>query len=318
MALMIVTKPTGESVSDLEEVLRALERRFGKRVVYRLSQARPKFGEHAVSTGSLGLDLATGRGGVPRGRLATVDGPESSGKTTIGYEVVAAAQTDGGLAALIDAEAAVDAGELRACGVDLSDLILGQPRDAVEALGVAELLVRSAALDAIVVTVASRDLANRAEIVRRLSFALAGTPTALVLVGAIGGRGDSGRRNDGRATSSPIAAFASLSVRSRTIGLVTRSGGEVAGIRVRAEVVKNRLASPGGVAEFDAVEGRGVHREAELFDFGRLQGHLIETGLGWVYAGTLLGRNRERAVACLEGEAALAARLRAAILARPI
>ena len=249
---------------------------------------------------------------MPRGRLATIDGSESSGKTSVGYGIVAAAQTDGGLAAFIDAEASVDPGELRACGVDLADLILGQPCDVAEALAVAELLIRSSVLDAVVVAISSRDVAGRAEPIRRLNAALAGTPTALVLVGAVGGRGND--RSSALALSSPVAAFASLRLWLRAVGLVVRSGGEVVGVRVRGEVVKNRLAPPGGIAELDVVEGRGVHRAAELFDLGRRHDAVVETALGWVYAGQLLGRSRERAVAYLEKETALAARLRAAVL----
>ncbi len=285
--------------SRLQEVIAELERRFGPGVVYRLSQARPKLGARSVSTGSLGLDWATGVGGVPRGRITAVDGPESSGKTTLAYHVLADAQRDHGLAAFVDAEHSADPQALRECGVDFADLILGLPMDAAEALEMAGILARSAALDAVVLSALPRPYRSAllAEGARRLVAALAGTPTALVLVGLAG-----------RAT--PVApTFASLALRLWPLRLIRRSGGEVVGFRVRAEVARNKLAPPGATVEFDVVEGRGIHRPAELYDLGLRLGLIEPLPIGPTYAGCLLGASRGRAILALERDRALAERL---------
>ncbi len=286
----------------LEGVIHELERRFGPGVVYRLSQARPKVGARAVSTGSLGLDRATGVGGVPRGRIATLDGPESSGKTTLAYHILANAQADRGLAAFVDAEQSADADEMRRCGVDLSDLVLGLPTSAAEALEMAEILARSAALDAVVVSEMPRPRPSwlLAEGARRLVAALAGTPTALALVGL-----------DGQQSRGASPTFASLGVQLRPLKLVTRPGGEVVGLRVRAAVARNKLAPPGGAAEFEIVEGQGIDRASELFELGLRFGVIERLAPGPTYAGRLLGPGRARAVSDLERDRDLAARLEA-------
>lgn len=291
----------------LDEVVFELERRFGPGVVYRLSQARPKLGARSVPTGSLGLDRATGVGGIPRGRITTVDGPESSGKTTLAYHVLANAQADGGLAAFVDAEQSADAEELRRCGIDFASLVLGLPMCAAEALEMAEILARCAALDAVVLSALPRPYRSAllAEGARRLAAAVSGTPTALVLVG-LGGQGP-------RATD---PTFASLSLRLRPVRLLRRPGGEIVGFRTRAVVVKNKLAPPGATAEFEVVEGQGIHRPAELFDLGLGLGLIEQLSLGPTYAGCLLGAGRARAIFELERDRRLADRLEAEIRQR--
>ena len=279
----------------LTEVIDELERRFGPGVVYRLSQARPKLGATTVSTGSLGIDLATGIGGMPRGHIASIDGPETSGKTTLAYHVLARAQADGGLAALVAAAQSADPAHLRACGVDLRSLLLAEPLDAVEALAMAAILTHSAALDAVVVSRPPRlpRPGLLAEAARRLNASIGGTPTALVMVGPID--------------------FASLSIQLTPLRLILRPGGDVGGLRGRATVGKNRLARPGGMAEVDVLEGVGVHRPAELFDLGRSLGLIEELPLGFICGAALLGKGRVRAVAGLERDPDLARRLEAAI-----
>lgn len=284
----------------LQRAIEDLERRFGSGVVYRLSQARPKLWERSVSTGSLGLDLATGIGGVPRGRITTIDGPESSGKTTVGYHVLANAQVDGGLAAFVDAEQSGDVEELRRCGADLADLVLGVPESAAEALGMAEILAYSASVDAVVLSSLPRPYPSSLLIegMRRLAAAAAGTPTALVLVGLAGG-----------SARAPAPEGASLGLRLRPIRLIARAGGDVVGLRVRAEVVKNRLAPPGASAELEIVEGKGIHRQAELLDLGLRTGLIEASSLGLAFGETLLGFGRAQAIARLERDADVAARL---------
>jgi len=283
----------------LESVIQELERRFGSGVVYRLANARPKLGARSVSTGSLGLDWVTGAGGIPRGRVTTLDGPDSSGKTTISYHVLANAQVDGGLAAFLDAEHSADPAELRACGVDLSDLILGLPMSAVEALEMAEILARSAALDAIVLNALPRPYPSwlLAEAARRLLGALVGTPTAFLFVGLAG-----------RGNAQPLA-FASLALQMRPLRLILQPGGAIGGLRVGVEVTKNKLARPGGMVELDVLEGEGICRPAELFDLGVAHGLIEKLSLGPTYAGQVLGRGRAQALNSLAREPDLAARL---------
>jgi recombination protein RecA len=283
----------------LESVIGELERRFGSGVVYRLANARPKLGARSVSTGSIGLDWISGAGGIPRGRVTTLDGPDSSGKTTISYHVLANAQVEGGLAAFLDAEHSADPAELRACGVDFSDLILGLPMSAVEALEMAEILARSAALDAIVLNALPRPYPTwlLAEAARRLLGALAGTPTAFLFVGLAG---------HGRAQ--PLA-FASLAFQLRPLRLILLPGGAIGGIRVGVEVTKNKLARPGGTAELDILEGEGICRPAELFDLGVDHGLIERLSIGPTYDGQVLGKGRAQALASLAREPDLSTRL---------
>lgn len=288
----------------IELAIRELEERFGPGIVYRLRQARPKLGARAVSTTSLGLDYATGIGGVPRGSLSVFDGTDSSGKSTLGQHVLASAQRDGGLAAYIDADQSVDARELQLCGVAVADLILGQPLSALEALDTAEVLARSAALDAIVVSPLQRPCPPRqlADACRRLAGSVAGTPTALVLVGL--------REVSPR---DPIPASASLAIRFELSRLLFAPGGDVVGFRARAEVVKNRLAPMGRSAEMDVIDGRGLGHAAELLDLGLRLGLVEKTLGGAVFAGQLIGPSRSRAIAWLERDRELAGALEWAI-----
>lgn len=283
----------------LESVIHELELRFGSGVVYRLVNARPKLGARSVSTGSLGLDWISGVGGVPRGRVTTLDGPDSSGKTTISYHVLANAQREGGLAAFLDAEHSADPAELRACGVDFADLILGLPASAVEALEMAEILARSAALDAIVLNALRRPYPTwlLAEAARRLLGALAGSPTAFLFVGLAD-----------RSHAQPLA-FASLALQSRPIRPIIQPGGAIGGLRVRVEVTKNKLARPGGMVELDILEGEGICRSAELFDLGVAHGLIEKLSLGPTYAGQVLGRGRSQALNTLAREPDLATSL---------
>jgi recombination protein RecA len=285
----------------LESIIHELERRFGSGIVYLLANARPKLGARSVSTGSLGLDWITGVGGIPRGRITTLDGPDSSGKSTISYHVLANAQAEGGLAAFLDAEHSADPAELLACGVDFADLILGLPGSAVEALEMAEILARSAALDAIVVSALPRPYPSwlLAEASRRLLGALAGTPTACLFVGLAGG---------GKAQPT---AFASLALQSRPIRPLVQLGGAIAGLRVRVEVAKNKLDRPGGAVELEVLEGKGISRPAELFDLGVAHGLIEKLSIGPTYAGQLLGKGRTASMDTLARDPELAGQLAA-------
>lgn len=345
----------------MEGVIDELERRFGPGVVYRLSQARPKVGDLALATGSLGLDRATGIGGVPRGRITEIIGPASSGKTTLAYHLVANAQKDGGLAVFVDAAHSADTEAMARCGVDASELILAVPGTAVEALAMTEILVRSRALDALVFSSLSalfhlprhnaddgKYLAMRqsgspvgyllAQALRKINLSLKGSPTALVFVGTHG-RGTSiclfapeARWNEAntspRATDfpahKPVGAalsgrpgrggayssfYASMRIEMSLLRPIFLAGGDVGGLRVRARVLKSRFNPAAAVAEFDILEERGIHREAELFDLGYALGMITRPSLGFVFQQEFLGKSRERAIAALEKDRGLAGRL---------
>lgn len=291
----------------LEQVIHELERRFGPGIVYRLSQARPKVGAIALSTGSLGLDHATGIGGVPRGRITELVGPPSCGKTTLAYHILANAQDDGGMAAFIDAAQAMDGEAMLASGVNLDDLLIAVPLSVVEALEIAEILARCRALDAVVLAALTSLCAAAGpgrympEALRKVNAAIKGSPTAMVLV------------NEGpaikKSSLAPLPFYASLRVALSPLCALRGPGGDVVGLRAQSIVIKNKLARPGGTAEFIIREGSGIYREAELLDLA-LRHSLIETlPLGLVYQGGLLGKSRGQALAHLAHAPEVAARL---------
>ncbi|MBI4319070.1 MAG: hypothetical protein HY675_11325 [Chloroflexi bacterium] len=295
-----MTRTPAQKHEVLEEVIRELERRFGPGVVYRVSQARPKVGEIAVATGSLGLDRATGIGGVPRGRITEILGAESSGKTTLTCHIIANAQKGHGLAVLVDAEHSADTEAMARCGANLSDLILAVPGTVEEALEMTDILIRCGALDALVFSSSSalfclprsgrsvHYLLSRA--LRNINVSLKGSPTALVFVG-------------------PSSFHASMRIELLPVRPIFQPGGDIGGIRVRARLSKNRFATPSAVAEFDILEEKGIHREAELFDLGCAIGAIEKMPLGFVFGREFLGRGRERAIIALEKDRGLAEKL---------
>ena len=299
--------------ANLEEVIRELERRFGPGIVYRLSQAKPKVGEVALSTGSLALDYATGLGGVPRGRITEIYGPDSSGKTTLAYQLLASAQRDQGLAVLIDAEQAADGEAMTSCGVDLSDLILASPVEAEEGLEMVEILVRCGALDALVVSsvAALGALPRRVSSLARLmseglskiNLFLKGTPTALVFTNHLSQPGQ--RPAGGRA----LGFYASLRIELQAQRPITRFDGDVVGVRALAKVTKNKMAFPLREVTLDFLEGKGISHEGELVDLGLERGLIKKLPLGLVYDFEVLGRGREQALAFLRQNAAVTRRL---------
>jgi recombination protein RecA len=310
-----VRQPPTIKIDIVEDLVRRLEARFGPGIIYRLSRARPKLGAVALSSGSLGLDRASGLGGVPRGRMSVFQGGDSSGKTTLSYHLLAEAQRDDGLAALIDGEGAADPLAMRTCGVDLEDLILASPRDANEALEMVEILARCRALDAII---ASPLPAARPSLLalglRKLNVLLKDAPTAVVFVGGQGSEVRSRESGAGRRTQSPtpdpLRFFASLILEFRQVRPVFGPGGDLLGMRVRAVVTKNRLAPPNGQAEFEVRNGRGLCKAAEALELGLALG-LVERcpqGLVWRGAagpGVFLGRGFATALAELESDSDL-------------
>ena len=303
----------------IERVLATLRERFGDWIIYRLRDARPRLGEPAISTGSLGLDRATGLGGVPRGRLSEFFGPATSGKSTLAFQVLANAQRQQGFVALIDAGHAADFARLQRCGVNLADLLLVVPESAREALDIAGLLVASEGLDALVISAASSlvlgPLGEPRAFgmgLRRLLAELAHAPTALVALV----HDDPPWRLAGRNAARALAHAATLRVAFTPVSLIAHPSGEVPGLRLRAEVVKNKLAPPHGVTELEVWRDRGVHAAAELFALGLRDGLIGERpgSFGYWFGDAWLGRRRQAAIDALGADPALAETIRGALL----
>jgi recombination protein RecA len=297
----------------LGTVLGDIEKQFGKGAIMRLGadQARPDIG--IVSTGSLGLDIALGTGGLPRGRIVEVYGPESSGKTTLALHVVAEAQRAGGVCAFIDAEHALDVGYARKLGVKTDDLLLSQPDNGEQALEITDLLVRSEAVDVIVVDSVAA-LVPKAELEGEMGDAHMGLQARLMsqalrkLTGACA-RGkclvvfiNQLRMKIGVMFGNPetttggnaLKFYASVRLDVRRIGAL-KEGEQVVGNRTRVKVVKNKLAAPFRETEFDMAYGQGISRAGEIIDLGVEAGVLEKSGAWIAYGGERLGNGRDAA-----------------------
>jgi recombination protein RecA len=302
-------QPINRRRDRLDEILREIERRFGPWALYRLSQARPKLGKQAIPTGSLTLDLATGTGGLPRGRITELAGPFSSGKRTIAAHVLANAQAEHGFAAYIDAAHTFDAERLVRCGIDLPDLLLAIPESMIEALTMIELLVRSGGLDAVVLDALPgadylRPIPPReplslllAQGLRRINAGLRNAPTAVVLV-----HEQAPQRTDSRA----LRQAATLRISLRPAVPLRHPSGAVTALRVRAEIVKNKLAPVSPPVTFEIDERVGIRRNAEIVDLALAAGLIEQPGLGLIAGDIPLGRTRTQAIARLADDPALA------------
>jgi len=316
-------------------VLGDIEKQFGKGAIMRLGAAdapRPEVG--VVSTGSLGLDIALGTGGLPRGRIVEVYGPESSGKTTLALHVLAEAQRAGGVCAFIDAEHALDIGYARKLGVRTEDLLLSQPDCGEQALEITDMLVRSEAVDVIVVDSVAA-LVPRAELEGEMGDAHVGLQARLMsqalrkLTGATA-RGrclvvfiNQLRMKIGVMFGNPetttggnaLKFYASVRLDVRRIGAL-KDGEQVVGNRTRVKVVKNKLAAPFRETEFDVAYGQGISRAGEVIDLGVDAGVLEKSGAWIGYAGERLGNGREAARQHLLDHQDLLRELRGRLLAR--
>ncbi len=299
--------PLPDREERLQTVLRELERRFGPWIVYRLKDARPTLGDLAISTGSLSLDLATGIGGFPRGRITELIGPASSGKSTLAFHLLANAQRQRGFVTFIDATHQISFDQMKHCGVDLADLFLVVPESAREALEVAALLIESKGLDALVVGSLSDLVGKSARVgqgasrkLARLNAVMHAAPTAVVFLS------DDKVRPPMVPVSRALRHFASLRIQITPVRPLLHPSGDVFGLRIRAETVKNKLAPAHRQAAFDVRRERGIHREAELIDLGLARSILEERPLGICFGRHLLGRGRARAIAALECDLALA------------
>jgi recombination protein RecA len=316
-----------EKKKALDAAVHQIERQFGKGSIMRLGEDDLGIRVPIISTGSLALDSALGIGGVPRGRVIEVFGPEASGKTTLALHMVAEAQKEEGIAAFIDAEHAMDPNYAKRLGVDIDNLLISQPDTGEQALEIAETLVRSGAVDIIVVDSVAA-LVPRAEIegemgdahmglqarlmsqaLRKLTGAVSKSKTCLVFVNQIRMRigvmfGNPETTTGGKA----LKFYSSVRLDIRRISTI-KDAQEVRGIRARVRVVKNKLAPPFRDAEFDIIYGVGISKEGELLDLG-VNHDLVEKAGTWFSLGDeRLGQGRENAKAFLMENSEVAAEL---------
>src|SRR5256886_218503 len=301
-----------DKIKAAETALAQIERQFGKGSIMRLG-SKEFSAISSISTGSIGVDAALGVGGVPRGRIVEIFGPESSGKTTLSLHIIAEAQRVGGLAAFIDAEHALDAEYAKKLGVDIDNLLVSQPDSGEQALEIAEVLVRSGAIDVIVIDSVAA-LVPRAELegemgdmqmglqarlmsqaLRKLTGIVSKSKTCLVFINQIREKigvmfGNPETTSGGRA----LKFYSSVRLDVRRIASI-KDGDDVVGSRTRAKVVKNKVAAPFREAEFDIVYGEGISREGDLIDLGVDKGVLEKSGTWISFGGERMGQGRENA-----------------------
>jgi len=303
-----------EKEKAIELAMGAVERQFGKGSIMRLGKDEPLIRDiQVISTGSISLDIALGVGGVPRGRIVEIYGPESSGKTTLCLHVVAEAQKKGGICGYIDAEHALDVGYSRKLGVRTDDLLLSQPDTGEQALEIAEMLVRSGAIDVLVVDSVAA-LVPKAELegemgdahmgvqarlmsqaLRKLTGTIAKSQTCVIFINQIRMKigvmfGNPETTTGGNA----LKFYASQRLDIRRIGAI-KNGEQVVGSRTRVKVVKNKVAPPFKEVEFDIMYGTGISREGDLLDMASAENIVEKSGAWYAYAGERIGQGRENA-----------------------
>jgi recombination protein RecA len=313
-----------DKLKALEMAISQIEKNFGKGSIMRLGEEGVVEGVQSIPTGSLTLDIATGIGGLPRGRVVEIYGPESSGKTTLALNAIAQAQNSGGTAAFIDAEHALDVNYAKRIGVKIEDLLVSQPDTGEQALEVAEALVRSGALDIVVIDSVAA-LVPKAELegdmgdslpglqarlmsqaLRKLTASISKSNTTVVFINQI-------RMKIGVMFGSPetttggnaLKFYASMRLDIRKIENL-KENQEIIGGRVRVKVVKNKMAPPFRQAEFDILFNLGVSREGEIVDLGVEKGIIEKAGAWYSYGGNRIGQGRENVKEYLRNNALVA------------
>lgn len=306
-----------EKMKAVEAAMQQIQRQYGKGAVMKLGEKGIQPIEH-ISTGSLSLDMALGVGGVPRGRIVEIFGPESSGKTTLSLHIIANAQKSGGIAAFIDAEHALDPVYAKKIGVDIDNLIISQPSCGEEALEIAEMLVRSNGIDVVVIDSVAA-LVPQAELegnigdahiglqarlmsqaMRKLTAALSKANAVAIFINQLRDKvgvayGSSETTPGGRA----LKFYASVRIDIRRADVI-KEGSEIKGNRVRAKVVKNKIAPPFKEAEFDILFGEGISYEGDVLDLAVSCGIVEKSGAWYSFRGEKLGQGRENAKAFLK------------------
>ena len=323
----VATAPAGDKKAALETALAQIEKQFGKGAVMKLG-ANVAMQVDSISTGSLGLDMALGVGGLPRGRIIEIYGPESSGKTTLALHVLAEAQKKGGEVAFIDVEHALDPTYARALGVDIDSLLVSQPDTGEQAMEICEALVRSGAIDAIVVDSVAA-MVPRAEIegemgdshvglqarlmsqaLRKLTGIIGKTNTVCIFINQL-------REKVGVVYGSPevttggraLKYYSSVRIDVRRIEGLKDSTGSFTGNRTRAKIVKNKVAPPFREAEFDIMFGEGISKIGEIIDLGVDYGIIKKAGSWFSYGDRKIGQGRDAVKELLKTDTELAAEI---------
>ena len=330
-ALRLLDKEAMDKQRALEAALGQIERAFGKGSIMKLGSREAATDTEVISTGSLGLDIALGIGGLPRGRVIEIYGPESSGKTTLALHVIAEAQRGGGTCAFIDAEHALDPAYARKLGVNVDDLLISQPDAGEQALEIADTLVRSGAIDVLVIDSVAA-LVPRAELegemgdsqpglqarlmsqaLRKLTASINRSNTMVIFINQI-------RMKIGVMYGSPetttgghaLKFYASVRLDIRRIGAI-KERDEVVGNQTRVKVVKNKLAPPFKQVEFDIMYSEGVSKTGELIDLGAKAGVVEKSGAWFSFDSQRIGQGRENAKAFLKANPDIAGKIDAAI-----
>ncbi len=316
-----------DKTKALEIAMRQIEKDFGKGSIMKLGEAGAKMNIEAIPTGALSLDIALGVGGIPRGRITEIYGPESSGKTTVALHMIAEAQKMGGYAAFIDAEHALDPVYARKLGVDVDNLLISQPDNGEQALEIADALVRSGAIDIIVIDSVAA-LVPRAEIegemgdshvglqarlmsqaLRKLTGIISRSKTATIFINQIREKvgvmfGNPETTTGGRA----LKFYSTIRLDVRRVETL-KNGNEMIGSRTRVKVVKNKIAPPFRQAEFDIMYGEGISLEGCLVDLGVEYGIINKSGAWYSYGDERLGQGKENVKEILKNNAKMAKEL---------